>query len=600
MILQALKDYYDRKAADPESGIAPLGWERKPIPFLVVIDEKGDFIKLEDTRRQDGKKKIAKTFIVPSLGEAKGNGVKANLFWENAEYFFGINLKQDGKKDRSEEQHQKFKDEIYKLNVDGSTIPCFTAIMRFFRTLNTSRIISDPLWQDVIKEKGANFLFSVVGVGPVTDRPEIRRLVEAVRDRSSSESARTLCLVTGEQDVIAKLEPTIGGFAATGAHLVSVNNKVTGGGNGGATPAFASFNKEQGENSPIGKRASLAYTTALNTLLARDSRQKMHIGDATVVFWADRDTTFVNEMVSIFDDADRKDNPDALTGAVAQLLTSVRTGSYHEDHEPTRFFVLGLAPNSTRLSVRLWHEGTVEEMAGRFASWFEDLMIVHGSGCRDHLSMYSLLCSIAPSGKSENVPPNLAGNVMRAILDGLPLPETLLQAALRRNKAEKGDVSYPRAKLIRACLNRKFRNSKSQEKEITIMLDKENENIGYRLGRLFAVLEKIQEAANPGINATIRDKYYASASAAPATVFGTLMRLASNHLSKLGKEMPGWKVSLEKLLGEITYRSQNEVGIARFPAHLKLDDQGQFAIGYYHQRQDFFTKKADAEATSDK
>lgn len=253
--------------------------------------------------------------------------------------------------------------------------------------------------------------------------------------------------------------------------------------------------------------------------------------------------------------------------------------------------MLGLAPSSVRISVRFWQVGTVAEMSTRFAEWFEDLMISHGQKDKDHLSLFRLLISIAPLGKSENIPPNLAGNTMRSILEGLPLPETLLQAALRRIKAEKGEVSYPRAKIIKACLNRKFTNSK--ERTLTVALDKENTNIGYRLGRLFATLERIQEVANDykPLNSTIRDKYYASASATPAAVFGTLMRLKNHHLSKLVNV--GQKINFERTLGEIVE------DVPSFPAHLKMDDQGQFAIGYYHQRQDFFTKHEKADAVNE-
>ena len=257
--------------------------------------------------------------------------------------------------------------------------------------------------------------------------------------------------------------------------------------------------------------------------------------------------------------------------------------SFGED--TTRFYVLGLSPNAARLSVRFWHIGTVAEMAGRFRLYFSDLEIAHGPKEKDHLSLWRLLVSTAVQGKSENIAPNLAGNVMRSILEGLPFPETLLQSVLMRIKADHG-ITYARAKLIKGFLNRKWRmNNPNQERMLTVSLDTKNNNIGYRLGRLFAVLERVQEAVNPNINATIKDRFYAAASSAPVTVFGNLMRLTQNHLSKLGKEKPGYRVNLEKQLQEVVD------GVVQFPAHLSLDDQGQFAIGYYHQRQSFFEKK---------
>ena len=367
-----------------------------------------------------------------------------------------------------------------------------------------------------------------------------------------------------------------------GAHVVSINNKISGTGNGGQTPAFASFGKEQGENSPIGKRASLAYTTALNTLLGKNSRQKMQVGDATTVFWSSRESTLEDEFADLFGEPE-KDNPDKGIDAVERLLVSVKTGAFTHNEETTRFYVLGLAPNAARISVRFWHDGTVAEMERRFADWFENLRIVHGPKDRDHLSLWRLLCSIAPLGKSENVPPNLAGAVVRSILEGTSYPATLLSSAIVRIKAER-DVTYPRAKLIKAFLNHNL----NLRRKLTVSLDKENKSVGYRLGRLFAVLERIQQVANPGINATIRDKFYASASATPAAVFGNLMRLKNHHLAKIDRA-----VFFESLIGEIVD------GIVDFPAHLPLDEQGMFAIGYYHQRQDFFTKKDMSDSIGD-
>ena len=312
----------------------------------------------------------------------------------------------------------------------------------------------------------------------------------------------------------------------------------------------------------------------------------MQVGDATTVFWSAKKDTFEEDFGYFWTEPD-KDNPDRSTEAVASLFMSVDTGAFATDADDTKFYVLGLSPNAARISVRFWHIDTVAELAAHIRTYFEDLRIAHGARDKDDLSLWRLLISTAVQGKSENIVPNLAGNVMRCILEGLPLPETLLQATLLRTKAER-DVTYPRAKLIKGCHNRKLRKSNpNNERSLTMALDKENVSVGYRLGRLFAVLEKIQQEASPGINATIRDKFYASASSTPSTVFGNLMRLKNHHLSKL--ENPGRRIWFEKLLAEII------ADVPEFPAHLKLDDQGRFAIGYYHQVQDLWTKKTDKE-----
>ena len=575
MILQALKDYYDRTAADPESKIADLGWERKEIPFLINLSASGEFIRIEDTREG----KSAKPFLVPTLGESKGNGVKSNFPWENAEYIFGIPLKED----KNNAVPKRKKEFLARLN-EYSDQDWAKAILTFLQSADIARIAAEHKneWSQIMK--GAYMLFSIHGI-PVSNLDSFKRCYHLPAGQ------QCVCLATGKQDTLKEKEPPIKGpgfFKVTPTenikselHIVSFNEE-----------AFTSFKKKQGQNAPIGQIASFAYTNALNHLLRKDSKQKMQVGDATTVFWSSRDSNLEDEFGDLFDEPP-KDNPDKGVDAVERLLSSVRTGAYIRDAGDTRFYVLGLSPNAARIAVRFWHEGTVAEMEKRFADWFENLCIVHGPKDKEHLSLVWLLLSVSPYNKDlqkwkANIPPNLAGAVMRSILEGTPYPATLLSSAIIRIKAEH-DVTYPRAKLIKAFINRNL-----NERKLTVSLDKSNTNVGYRLGRLFAVLEKIQQAANPGINATIRDRFYASASVTPSAVFGNLMRLKNHHLSKLDKT-----AFFEGLIGEILYRDKDNPGVQTFPPHLSLQDQGMFAIGYYHQRQDFFAGKHEKSANND-
>ena len=566
MILQALKEYYDRKAAEPDSDIAPLGWEWKEIPFVINLSRTGDFIRIEDTR--DGKN--AKPFLVPILGESKGNGIKSNFPWENAEYIFGIPLKEDknGVVPKRKEEFERRLGEY--ISEDWAS-----AILTFLQNVSTENISTTfkKEWAQILK--GAYLLFAIEGV-PVSDLDSFKRCYRL------PSGLHRICLATGMRDTIKEKEPPVkgGGFFKTTPnenikselHIVSFNEE-----------AFTSFGKKQGYNAPIGQTTSFAYTNALNHLLRFGSRQKMQVGDATTVFWSSKKNTLEDEFADIFGEP-QNDDPGKGVDAIERLLSSVRTGAFVHEAGASRFYVLGLSPNAARISVRFWHEGTVAEMEKCFANWFEILQIVHGPTQKKHLSLTQLLLAVAPHNNDyqkwkANIPPNLAGAVMRSILDGSPLPATLLPAALVRIKAER-DVTYPRAKLIKAFLTR------NHERKLTMSLDKDNPDVGYRLGRLFAVLEQIQLAANgyKSPNATIRDKFYASASATPAAVFGNLMRLKNHHLAKLAKT--GF---FETLIGEVIS------GIAAFPAHLSLEEQGMFAIGYYHQRQDFFTRK-DSDA----
>ena len=559
MILQALKEYYDRKAADPDSGIAPLGWERKEIPYVVVLREDGTLVQVEDTREDN---KRAKPFLVPQ-GTKRTSGVAANLLWDNVEYATGIACK--SKLARVAAQHAAFLARLGELEGCPSIAPVRTFLASpGYR----ERLAAESAWPEAAAAC-AFLTFRIAGhPDTVAREPDV---VARLSTPSRLPDNASRCLVSGELDDIANIHPAIKGVfnaKSTGANIVSFN-----------FPAACSFGKEQGFNAPVGRRAAFEYTTALNTLLSKDSRQKMTVGDATAVYWSSRPTTLEDEFAAFFSEPP-KDDPDRGTAAVERLLSSVRTGAWAADPDPARFYVLGLSPNGPRISVRFWHSGTVAEMSARFADWFENLRIDHAPKARDHLPLKTLLRSLAPLEDIDKLPPNLAGALVRSLLDGTPYPAALLAAAVLRNKAER-DIPYPRAKLLKVILNR------NHERNLTVSLDKTNPDIGYRLGRLFAVLERIQQAANPTLNATIRDRFYSSASSTPAAVFGNLMRLKNHHLAKLAKT--GY---FENLLGEILD------GVATFPSHLTLPEQGTFAIGYYHQRQAFFAKKDPAPSDS--
>ncbi len=570
MILQALVDYYERKAADPDSGLAEPGFERKEIPFIVVIDENGKLATIDDTREPVGKKLRARAFLVPQ-GVKKTSGVASNLLWDNIEYAIAAPVK--AAPARLAEQHAAFVARLSELPADDQGI---VALKAFLDGQPLEAMQSHPLWPDIL-ESNSVISFRLLGdVGLIAQRPAI---VETLRKASTQASETTgICLVSGKETGIERLHAAIKGVwgaQTSGANIVSFNQR-----------AFESYGKEQrqGENAPIGHYAVFAYTTALNHLLGKDSRQRVQVGDASTVFWADRSCELEDTFAGLWSEPP-KDNPDAHTDAVKSLYQALQNGQQADKADPTRFFVLGLGPNAARLSIRFWHTGTVGEMAGRIARFFDDIAIDHAPFEPDHPTLFRLLLNTATLGKAENIPPNLAADCMRSILAGLPYPWTLLQSAVRRIRAEQ-DVNYYRVALIKACLNSHARHL-NQEEEITVSLDTSNTNPGYRLGRLFAVLEKIQEEASPGINATIRDRFYGAASSSPVSVFANLMKLKNHHLAKLDNR--GRAINLEKLIAEIMG------GLEDFPAQLSIHDQGRFAIGYYHQKQNFFKKSDSAQ-----
>jgi CRISPR-associated protein Csd1 len=562
MILQALNEYYQRKTRLPDSNLAPPGFEHKPIPFLIVLTADGNFAGLDDTREGEGKKKIAKTYLVPQAIKRASN-VAANLLWDNPGYVFGVDDK--GKPERAREQHIKFVEAV-RSRFTASEDAGIQAVLSFLEHGNFETVFLHSLWPEIL-ETGANLTFRLEGDSePVCERPTVAAAL-SMKDDSDSEKT-SLCLVSGEEDVIERLHPSVKGVwgaQSSGASVVSFN-----------LDAFSSYGKSQGGNAPVGRRAVFSYTTVLNHLLAKDSKQRIQVGDASTVFWAATPGHPMEELFPGFFSEPSKDNPDLGAAAVAALLNAPRTGAGSFEDDGTRFYVLGLAPNAARIAVRFWHVKTVGELAVNIRRHFDDLRIVHAPHEPETFSLFRLLVATAMLGKSENIPPNLGGDVMRSVIEGLLYPQTLLSGAIRRIRVEH-EVTYPRAAIIKACINRQ-----SGKEELKVSLDENNNNTAYRLGRLFAVLERIQERASPNINATIRDRYYGAASGTPVTVFSTLLKLKNHHLAKLDSK--GEVINYEKLLGQIMD------GITDFPAQLGLQDQGRFAIGYYHQRQAFFTK----------
>jgi CRISPR-associated protein Csd1 len=572
MILQELARYYERKTNDPDTALAPEGFEKKDIPFVIILGNNGKFVQIDDTRTSDGKKKRSRSFLVPQ-GVKKTSGVAANLLWDTAEYVLGLDIR--GKAERVLQQHDDFKKRLSELPADDAGICAVTA---FLAHIPEEELRRSPCWND-IQENNPVLTFQLnTDNCLVCEREAVVKALMKGASAPDSESARGICLVSGAESEIERLHPAIKGVwgaQTSGANIVSFNQR-----------SFESYGKEQrqGENAPVGKAAVFAYVTALNYLLGKDSTQRVRVGDASTVFWSSEENQFEDSFASLWKEPP-KDDPDANTRAVKALYESIKQGSLNISDDATQFFVLGLAPNAARISIRFWLTGTVKEFSQRIVEHFSDIAIDHAPYDPPHLSLFRLLASTALQGKAENIPPNLGGDTMRAILSGLPYPETLLSSAIRRIRAEH-EVNYQRAALIKACINRKMRRENPAiEEDLKVSLDPANTNTGYRLGRLFATLEKVQEEASPGLNATIRDRYYGAASSTPVTVFSTLLKLKNHHLSKL--ENRGRAVNLERLIGEIAD------GITDFPANLTIADQGRFAIGYYHQKQAFYARKSE-------
>lgn len=583
MILQELVRYYDR-AGD----LAPEGWEWKRIPYVIEIRADGTFIQLTSLRT-GAKSSEVKASLVPKSENRQGTKAyeKPNLLWDHYGFVLG-HAKSDKATDvlTAQRQHEHFVKRIDALIDIGVDDPGLRAVASFLHGDVRERVHHDPLWAECIKVPGCNFTFRLAGDDVlVVQRDAVRAVVDRrpVADPATAGTDLARCLVTGELAAIKALHFPIAGVCEKPAPMAAVND--------GVSPAYSSFGKSQGFNFPVGEAAVFKYTTALNRLLQPGSRQRLKVGDTATVFWAQSadDEDVENSFAALFDEM--PDDPNAHTEQVRALFASIQSGRFDGAAGGRTFFVLGLAPNSARVVVRFWQAAALRDVARRVKQWFDDLDLIHTPNEPPHPALYHLLRSVALNREAKNVPPNLGGEVMRAILSGGPFPTTWLNAAVVRCRAER-EVPYLRAAAIKACLNRSIRFQQPTSEEVyTAMLDVQNPNAAYRLGRLFATLEKIQEEASPGLNATIRDRYYGAASSTPVAVFTTLLRLKNHHLAKLTNR--GRATNFEKLVGEIMD------GITDFPLHLTLPDQGRFALGYYHERQSFFTKnETDAPAAA--
>lgn len=585
MILHELVRYYDRKArdADPARRLPNPGLEDKDIPFIIEIAADGRVVQLRDTRTLDGKKLRAKTFLVPQ-GEKKTSGVRANLLWDSAEYIIGLPRERKGRAETSPAA-------AYRARLDGlpPTARADAGVQAVLAALDKSDwsvLRAHPAWPE-IEQANPVMTFRLDGdVDLVCQRVAVLDALQAAG--GDDEAPVGLCLVDGESRPIQRLHTSIKGVwgaQSSGANIVSFNAR-----------AFESYGKteRQGENAPVGQRAAFAYTTALNHLLARESRNRVQVGDASTVFWADGSSRFDGEFTLADFFGESKDNPDRGVRAVQALYDALKTGQLPVGERDVEFCVLGLAPNAARISVRFWLRAPLAELAPRIAQHFKELEVVRRyDSDAAHPSLFRLLSSLALQGKLDNVPPRLAGEWMRAILEGLPYPALLLNAAVMRCKAEQ-DVTYLRAAVLKAWLNRDHRHCHPElptdHDHFKEFLDMEQSDLPYRLGRLFAVLERIQHQAMPGINATIRDRYYGAASTTPVTVFTTLLRLKNAHLKKLTEKSANYH---ERLIGEVV------ASLDDFPRQLTLPEQGRFALGYYHQRQAFYTRKDAGNGSTD-
>jgi CRISPR-associated protein Csd1 len=582
MILQALSQYYLRLESDPDVDVAPFGYSRQKISFCVVINDDGTLHEIIEESDGNSTKPRPKSLIVPGGAKPSGSGINPCFLWDNTGYMLGFKP-DDEKPERTLEAFEAFRSKHadLKTTIDD---PEFDAVCFFLSSWKPERATEFPTL--VATSTG----FGVFRVRGQTHYVHERRAVKdwwnarlAIGDNEVQVQGQ--CLLTGEILPLARLhEPKIkgvNGAQAAGASLVSFNDA-----------AYESFGREQSFNAPVSEAATFQYCTALNHLL-RPGGGKIQIGDATTVFWTESPSPMEEFFGFVADPSRISAEDDTQKLRVQTTLHRIVNGDAVEDLElgagETPFYVLGLSPNAARLSIRFWFVSTLAEMVQALRQHFTDLAIVRSSDRDPEFpAMWQLLRETVRDSK--DIPPLLAGAVMRAILTGGPYPQMLFAAVIRRIRADRV-ISAVRAGILKATLNRNSRLGISLlVKELSMSLDPDRPEPAYQLGRLFAELEKTQQDALPGINDTIKDRYFGAASATPGSVFPRIIRMSQHHLGKLEHRS---RVHHEKQIQEIFGRVNN------FPSHLNLNDQGLFALGYYHQRQAIYTRKSTPEPDSE-
>jgi CRISPR-associated protein Csd1 len=566
MILQALNAYYQRRAAEEGADIPLRGFSRQPVPFALEIEKDGTLKQVLDLRTQQGKKLVARQMILPQAIK-RTVGIAANFLWDNTGYVLGADAK--GNPERSAKTHDAFLEKVHLVcgSLDDAGAK---AVLAFLDQWDPKEAPGLEYWDEM---SGLNLVFKLSSEkNCVHERPLVRDAWLA-HYFSGEPKPEGQCLVTGDIGPVARLHADIKGVRGAqskGASLVAFN-----------LDAFTSYDKTQSYNAPVGEEAAFNYTTALNDLLKSGSDQRVQIGDATTVFWTESPTRSEELLGWVLDPREDKGDQKVL----GLFLEAIRDGKMPDEFKPekdVRFWVLGLSPNASRLSVRFWHVDTVAGLWGKIGRHFESLRMVRAFESEPQFpSMWQLLRVTAKRQDLDNLSPLLAGAFTRAILTGGPYPESLLSAVLGRIKAE-SEIGYFRAALIKACLVR------NHNLEVPVSLDESSLNTAYRLGRLFAVLEKLQQEAIPGANATIKDRYFGSAMATPRAVFPVLLRLAQHHGQKIE-----YGYAYDRRIAEIL--EEINVGEGGFPAHLPMEEQGNFVLGYYQQRTRLWTKKAAAD-----
>lgn len=594
MILQALTEYYESLVSNHE--LPAYGLEKRKVSYALVLREDGTPVRLLplETPSLHGKKEVlAPREIIAPMSVKRSSGTLPNFLCDNSSYILGLYPLSPETPKREEKEKNKALDHFqackeYHLQMLSHISTAFSSsVKNYFLNWNPEDLVRYPFLlterENLLEAKG-NIIFLTDDKDPTGNisafgDDETKKVwIDHFSDEEET-SSENLCLITGQHAETARIHPAIKGIRgaqSSGAALVSYN-----------APAFCSYDKEQNLNAPIGRYAAYAYTSSLNYLI--NKTDPPYIGDTAVLCWSKNGSSaYRNCMINVLFPNNKKYSDSELRNAVSALANGHPIDWEEETlYSEEEFYILGLSPNAARLAVRFFYQDSFGTLMKNVQRHYERLRIEKPAyDLKEFLSVWMILMeTVNQKSKDKKASPELAGSLLKAIITDGRYPSTLINGVTQRIRADH-DINRTRAAIIKAYYL-KNKNVECPEEVLQVGLNEQTKNTSYVLGRLFSVLEEIQENASPGLNATIKDKYFNSASATPATVFPLLINLSEKHLKKLNTaEKRGIKISLEKKMGDLMGKLNDQ-----FPTQLTLPQQGSFQLGYYHERQRRYQKK---------
>lgn len=550
MILQSLLQYYHHQVTTDHPNYAPSGMELKRIHFVLVLNGDGILIDIEQPNQ--------KVFVAKSRPRCGKDAVMiANRMWDSVGYVTGYGA--DNQKHRTDIQYRSFTEQALELSKTYPKNKSFAAVVSFYSKYR-DQLHKHELWQTIVSKTGHNLTFRLLGESLLASQQ-----LELLQENVSGSTHRGYCLVSGQKRAIALLHPKIyiTGGSAVGAKLVSFTK-----GSG-----YESYGKKGGENAPVSVEITESYAAALTGLLQQDSGNNVVVGNVSFIFYTLPNSNF-NEIFGTLTNSSGK-------GSKTEALEALKSYLSSEDE----FVMMAFVPNAARISVRLFIQISVREAAQNIIRFYDEITLKHNFNISDTIALFTPMFIISPHQNIKKLSSQLIVEYFSAVIRGTPFPAQLQLILLNKQREQKNE-NMAIVSMLRCYLNRANNNHKT---DLSMALNKSNHNCGYLLGRMFAILERSQELSNPGIAFTLRDTYYTTASVTPSAVFNRLVGLSTSFFRKIPS--PATTIYMKTQLGEVI-ELLDATGI---PMRLSLDDQSRFALGYFHQRQTYFTKRKTDE-----